>query len=215
MSAFGSYVSATALVALGAPRRKSFFNSTAVVDSVLADVVIDQMLDWAVALGACRPTVALQAIATIFRDRDWEGPNAPNILEFTCGADNGWLIDRPPFHRAIRQSLSFAKHSKIITVKQLTDPVLRTALEEMCLEGFLYGLTHPKTFETWFASHASEQSSRHRALGVHSCPPATLDGFLADADKMLAGYQNEYGALSPIPGRLWADAQTVRPGLTR
>jgi hypothetical protein len=127
---------------------------------------------------------------------------------------NGWVIDRAPFHRGIRAPVSFSKHAKVIPFGHLKDPQIRKALEEICMEGFLYGLTNPSVFTCWFASRATDQAASQRAAGIDFGSAATLDDFLSDSDKMLAGYQTQYGPLSPIPPKLWSDAVELWPRLT-
>ena len=63
MSIFGFYFVSEILREAGWPRRKGVFNSTAVIDTIILDGATDQMIDWAAALGAGRPTLALQALA--------------------------------------------------------------------------------------------------------------------------------------------------------
>jgi hypothetical protein len=45
----------------------------------MLDSAIEQMIDWSASIGACRPNVALQIIASMFRDMDWNSQDALDI----------------------------------------------------------------------------------------------------------------------------------------
>ena len=81
-SFFGIHFVNGLLAQTGWQRRKSFLNSTAVVDSVILDMIIGQMIDGAASIGACRPKLALQIIATMFRDADWDSIGLFDIIAF-------------------------------------------------------------------------------------------------------------------------------------
>jgi hypothetical protein len=79
MSVFAFYFVSGLLREAGWPRKQGMFR-TEVVDTTVLDSTVDQMIDWAAGLGACRPHLALQMIAEMFRDRDWNTSAAPNIV---------------------------------------------------------------------------------------------------------------------------------------
>jgi len=78
-SIFGFYYIMGLLNHMGWPRRKSLFYSEAVVNSLILDSAVEQMIDWAASIGACRPQLALQMIATMLRGTDWESKDAMNL----------------------------------------------------------------------------------------------------------------------------------------
>ena len=89
MSIFGFYFVGSFLREAGWPRRRGMFRGES-YDTAIVDAVIDQMIDWAAALGAGRPRLALQVIAEMFRDRDWEGDHAPNIKMIVDESQDTW-----------------------------------------------------------------------------------------------------------------------------
>ena len=213
MSIFGLYFITTILRQVGWPKRRGLFNSEGVVDTLIADVTIDQMVDWSAALGACRPRLALQVIAWMFHDRDWEGENAPRILDFINDAKDVWNARGNKAPHDIVESFKLSKHfGKMIRSKDLKDNRIRTALEQVCLEGLLWGLTNPDRFKTWYESQEKSQRDRlplmqNVGLAVDSIP--TLSEFLKESEEMLKGYESEVDPLPTIPPRLLADARAL------
>ena len=212
MSIFGFYFVTTMLREAGWPRRRGLFRSEAVVDTLIADVIVNQMVDWATALGACRPRLALQVIAQMFRDRDWEGENAPKILIFINGAKDEWNTRSDKAPHDIVEPFKLSKHGKMIRSKDLKDNRIRTALEQFCLEGLLWGLANPDRFKAWYESQEKSQRDRlplmqNAGLAVDSIP--TLSEFLKESEEMLKGYESEVDPLPAIPPRLLADARAL------
>jgi len=196
MSIFGFYFVTTMLRQHGWPRRRGLFNSEAIVDTLIADIIINQMVDWSAALGACRPRLALQVIARMFHDRDWEGENAPRILDFINEAKDVWNAQGNKAPHDIVESFKLSKHGKKIKSKDLKDDRIRTGLEQICLEGLLWGLANPDRFKTWYESQ--EKSQRDRlplykkagiaelaALAIDTASPAAFS-YLAYSDSTTA-----------------------------
>src|ERR1035437_3886737 len=75
---------------MGWPRRRSLFNSEAVFNSIILDGAIDQMIDWSASIGACRPDLALQVIATMFRENDWNSEDSLNIVKIVNDSKKLW-----------------------------------------------------------------------------------------------------------------------------
>lgn len=154
MSIFGFYYVTTILKQAGWPKRRGLFNSEAIVDTLIADATIDQMIDWSAALGACRPKLALQVIAWIYKDKNWEGENAPRIVDFINKAKDIWNARGNKSPHDIIEPFKLSKHfGKTIRSKDLKDNRIRTALELVCLEGLLWGLANPDRFKSWYESH--------------------------------------------------------------
>ncbi len=213
MSIFGSYFVMTMLREAGWPRRRGLFRSEAVIDTSITDVIINQMVDWAASLGACRPRLALQVIALMFQDRDWEGENAPKILVFINGAKKDlWNARGNKAPHDIVDPFKLSKHGKMIPSKVLKSNTVRKELEQLCLDGLLWGLANPDRFKTWFES--SEKSQRdqlpfYKKAGLAVDSITTLSEFLKDGEQMLKFYETEIGRLPPIPARLLADARAL------
>ena len=89
-SIFGFYYTMGLLNHMGWPRRRSLFNSEAVVNSLILDSAVEQMIDWAASIGACRPKLALQVIATMLRDTNWESKDAMNISAEVSNMKKQW-----------------------------------------------------------------------------------------------------------------------------
>jgi len=212
MSIFGFYFVTTVLGQAGWPRRRGLFRSEAVIDTSITDIVINQMVDWAASLGACRPRLALQVIALMFRDRDWEGENAPKILVFINESKDEWNARGNEAPHDIVDPFKLSKHGKMIPSKVLKRDTVRTGLEQLCLDGLLWGLANPDRFKTWYES--SEKSQRDQlplmqSAGLAVDSVTTLSEFLKDGQQMLKCYETEVAALPAIPPRLLADARAL------
>ena len=231
MSIFGFYFVSGLLRETGWPRRKGLFNSTAVIDTIVLDHAIDQMIDWAAALGAGHPTLALQTLAEMFRDRDWSSDGRPDIKVFieSASAENGsWRDTGAIAPHEIVEPTRFAgadAHRQAMEGIEKTGPKwkgptipvkvfkeIRVPLEHWFLDGLLWGIGNPKAFETWYQVHYEDQISRlplmHEAgLAVDALPD--LLEFLADSEEVLRNYERDIGPLPAIPDSLLADAQAL------
>lgn len=231
MSIFGFYFVSEILREAGWPRRKGVFNSTAVIDTIILDGATDQMIDWAAALGAGRPTLALQALAEVFRDRDWDDDERPNIKMFieTARAENeSWRSSSTIAPHEVVQPSRFAgadAHRQAaegivkegakwkgptMSVKDFKE--LRVPLEHWFLEGLLWGISNPQAFESWFQAHYEDQMQRlpqmrEAGLAVDDLPD--LARSLADGEAILRNYERDIGPLPAIPDSLLADARSL------
>jgi len=214
MSNFGFYFITKILSQTGWPRRRGLFSSEAIVDSIMADIVINEMIDWAAALGACRPKLALQVIASILKDKDWEGENAPRIVDFINHAKDIWNAQGNKAPHDIIEPFKLSKHfGKTIRAKDLNDNRIRTGLEQVYLDGLLWGLANPDRFKSWYESDYKNKKERTLPLmqkaGLEDDSVPTLSEFLKDSEKMLKDYESEVAPLSPIPSKLLADARAL------
>lgn len=151
MSTFGFYYVTTILKQAGWPKRHDLFSSKAVVDTLITDAAIDQMIDWSAALGACRPKLALQIIAWIYKDKDWEGEDAPRKVDFINKAKDIWDARGNKSPHDIIEPFKLSKHfGKTIRSKDLKNNRILTALEQASLEGLLWGLVNPDRFKSWY-----------------------------------------------------------------
>lgn len=182
MSIFGFYFVSELLREAGWPRKQGLFRED-VLDTTVLDSAVDQMIDWSAALGAGRLRCGLQVIAEMFRDRSWDGVDAPNIRMFIDDArSQAWNVSADTAPHEIIQRARFAKSASTVDAKNLTDRRLRVALEQLCLEGILWGIENPSRFETWYRSmserHARGLPFMHQAgLAVDALP--NLPQFLA------------------------------------
>jgi len=228
MSIFGFHFVTGLLQEMGWPRRKGFFNSTAVIDKFILDHTIDQMVDWAAALGAGRPKLALQAIANIFRDRDWSSDERPDIKRYIEDArtdEENWRFGNAIAPHDVVQRTRFADSDQAAEGIMKTGPKwkgptmdvkdfkqLRVPLEQWFLDGVLWGLGNPTAFVTWYQARYEEQIQRlplmgQAGLAVDELPD--LPRFLTDSEEILRNYELEFGSLPAIPESLLADARTL------
>ena len=181
-SIFGFYYIMGLLSHMGWPRRKSLLNSTAVVDSLILDSAVEQMIDWAASIGACRPKLALQIIATMLRDTDWESKEAMDLSAEVGNMKKQWAergnSDNP---REAIKPVKFSKHSKVMTMKQLKDKEISHALEVYCYESLIWGLVSGQFQNLLFCKR--EKANRKNARiqkswvrsGLHSLSRSNLE----------------------------------------
>jgi len=209
-SIFGFYYIMGLLSHMGWPRRKSFLNSTAVVNSLILDSAVEQMIDWAASIGACRPKLALQIIATMLRDTDWESKDAMNLSAEVSNMKKQWAdrgnSDNP---REVVKPVKFSKHSEVMTMKQLKDKEISHAFEVYCYESLIWGLVNPNNFKTYFSANEERQREKmpeYKKAGLAVDYIPTLDQILKEGEEILKGYEKEIRELSPIPQKLQNDA---------
>jgi hypothetical protein len=89
MSIFAFYFTTQLLREGGWPRKLGRFKGEG-YDTTVVDAAFAQSIDWGAALGAGRPRIALQMIAEMFRDRDWECDNRPDVKSFVSRSDDTW-----------------------------------------------------------------------------------------------------------------------------
>jgi hypothetical protein len=216
-SIFGFYYIMGLLSHIGWPRRRSLFNSEAVVNSLILDSAVEQMIDWAASIGACRPKLALQMITTMFRDTDWESKDAMNLGAEVSNMKKQWAergnSDNP---REVVKPVKFSKHSEVMTMKQLKDKKISHAFEVYCYESLIWGLTNSDNFKTYFSADRERQREKmpeykKADLAVDYIP--TLDQTLEGGEEILKGYGKEIRELLPIPQKLQNDALSLGIGV--
>lgn len=212
-SIFGFYYIMGLLSHMGWPKRRSLFNSEAVVNSLILDSTVEQMIDWAASIGACRPKLALQIIATMLRSTDWESKDAMNLGDEVSNMKKQWAergsSDNP---REVVKPVKFSKHGDVITMKQLKDKEIQHALEVYCYESLIWGLINSDSFKTYYSTNEKRQKDQlpeyeKAGLGVDYIP--SLDQILKEGEEILRGYEKEIRPLSPIPDKLIKDASSL------
>ena len=210
MSIFGFFFVTSLLREAGWPRRQGILGGKT-YDTALVDIVIDQMVDWGAALGAGRPRLALQILAEIYRDRNWESADAPNVKEFINSIQGTWSSALSP--REAVQPIRFVKFfGRSMRPDDFKDARVRMALEQQLLEAALWGLANPDRFETWYKSRLTHHESmcptyRRMGLDVEQLP--TLPEFFEFSEQILRDYERDVGPLPSIPSKLIADAQAL------
>lgn len=178
------------LQATGWPRRKSLLNSTAVIDSAILDLTINQMIDWAASIGACRPKLALQIFATMFSDADWDRVGLLDIIKID-DARNAWNYGGNSNPRKIVNPKQFSKYGKSTEASLLNDKKINSLFENYFMESLFWGLNNPDKFINYFNSEREEKINnlelyKKAELGVNSIP--TLEDMLNDAELIISAY---------------------------
>lgn len=213
MSFFAYHFIEGMLVESGGPKRKSFFNSDAVFNSDLVDIAVKQMIEYASAIGACRNKLALQIISNMFKDRNWDTNDAPNILSFISKIEEGKTENIIAPHD-ITSIPSFAEHfGKTVSVSILNNREMQANLEQNFLFALLWGLSNPDKFKLWYEKKIIEdknmlETAQEAGLDVGFIP--TLEQYLLSCDKVIINYEQKMGSLpTTIPSKLIIDAQKL------
>ena len=210
MSIFGYYFVGSLLREAGWPRKQGVLRREA-YDTTIADAAIDQMVDWAASLGAGRPRIALQIIAEMFRDRDWQGEGAPQIEKFITGAGESWDQMPKEAPREIVEPIRLqSAFGMSIILRDFQDSRLRTALEQNVLEALLWGLANPDRFAMWYAGAAQRQQSSLDVMqkaGLATGPLPPLPEFFDQSEAVVRNYEREVGTLPEIPKKLLFDSR--------
>ena len=212
-SIFGFYYIVGLLGHMGWPRRRSLFNSEAVISGLVFDSAVDQMIDWSASIGACCPNLALQIIATMFRDINWESKEALDISMEVNNLKKQWTErggDSNP--RESVKPVRISKTSDLISMKQLKHIDFKHALEVYFYESLIWGLVNSNNFKAYFEANEKRQRNqlpgyKKAGLDVDSIP--TLDQILRDGEEILKGYEKEIRPLSPIPKKLKEDVLSL------
>lgn len=205
-SIFGFYYVVGLLSHMGWPRRRGLFSSEAVVDSLILDSAIDQMIDWSASIGACRPNVALQIIASMFRGMDWDSKEALDIGAETENLKKQWVERGNSSNpREAVKPVKFSKTSKVISMKQLKHKDIQQALEVYCFEGLMWGLVNSDNFKNYYSANEERQKEKmpeYKKAGLAVDYIPTLDQILKEGEEILKGYEKEVRPLSSVPQKL-------------
>ncbi|MCJ7714531.1 hypothetical protein MUO66_08770 [Candidatus Bathyarchaeota archaeon] len=207
-SIFGFYFVFGLLEHMGWPRRRSLFNPIAIVDSLILDSTIDQMIDWAASIGACRPDLALRVIATMFRENDWDSEESFNILIAINDSEKSWKGRGNTNPRDIVKPIRFSKLQKVVRAKHLKDQRIKTTFEQYFLEGLIWGLINSNSFKKYFETDEKRRKDNltfYKEAGLEVDYVLTLNQFIKEGEEIIIGYEKEIRPLSPIPEKLMND----------
>ncbi len=216
MSIIGFHFTSSLLNVAGWPKRRGLLRRPSINSSV-ADRAIDQMINWAASLGAGRPHLALRVIAEIFRDRNWDAANRPDIKQYCEMARAHWdrVPDATPVEivKPTRLSETFGP---FIKAKEFAGKTLAVAMENYLRDAILWGLTNPGRLTDWYtqlrASQIMLKAQHFRDVGV-DVPPA-IEEWFGECAAAIDQYESDIGPLSAIPPRLRRDAQDLGVALT-
>lgn len=211
-SIFGFYFVFGLLEHMGWPRRRSLFNSTAIVDSLILDSTIDQMIDWAASIGACKPDLALRIIATTFRGNDWNSEDSFNLLKAINDSEKSWKGRGNTNPRDIVKPIRFSKIQKVVRAKQLKDESIKTTLEQYFLEGLIWGLINSNSFKKYFETDEKRRKDNltfYKEAGLDVDYAQTLNQFIREGEEIIVGYEKDIRPLSLIPEKLLNDVLSL------
>jgi hypothetical protein len=212
MSIFGFYFVSDLLSEMGWPRKQGI-RKRQVYDLSIVDVAIAQSVDWGAALGAGRPRLSLQMIAEMFRDRDWDSDDAPNVkmvIDELAGRAT-WSAAASPQDAV--QPPQLGEHGRSISWEEFNEPKWRPIMEQLVLDALLWGLSNPDRLEAWYGANLAHRESmtptyRQMGLDIELAPPP-LPEFLANSEQIVRDYERDIGPLPAIPPRLLDDATAL------
>lgn len=215
MSLFAWHFTKRVLHEAGWPRKLGRFKGEG-YDARVVDAVFSEAIIWAASLGAERPSLAVQMIAELFVDEDWESDGAPNLKMY--------VEDRrgqtgSPWNTAVSpeeavQLLPVADRTAALSVEQFDSLEFRRGMEEPLFQALLWGLDHPDRFEAWYSSHLAEYEStlplaRKAGLELDDELPSLAE-FVENGEQLVREYELlQEAPLPAIPPRLLADAEAL------
>ncbi len=208
MSFFGYHYIQGMLTATGWPRRKSFISSKAVIDSLVLDVIVNQMIEWAASIGAEKPKLAAQILATMFHGADWDNFGLPTMIE---PIKEKWSSKKTNNPIQIVNPTGFSELGKTTNASMLNDRKIQHTFEGFFYEALLWGLSFPELFEAYDKEKRQERIDRlpvYKEIGVDKIP--TLEEDLVEAEKIIHSYEETMNQpLSSIPQRLLNDIKVL------
>lgn len=214
MSLFAYHFARGLLNQAGWPRKLGLFKGEG-YDVVMVDEAYGQAMDWGAALGAERPSLALQMIAEIFFPRDWEGEDAPDmkgyVEELRDLAEKPWETAASP-QEALALPRFAGKGGSALSVEHFERLELKRAMEGFLLAALAWGLDHPDRFEAWYSSQAAEAEAMlplAEKAGVEVDNPSLAE-YVENCAQLVRHYELlSEEQLPPVPPRLLADAEAL------
>lgn len=215
MSIFGLYFTKNMLMQTGWPRKQGLLDKQ-IVNSMVYDNTIDQMIDWAAALGAGNPKLSLQIISYMFQDKDWDGPDRPQIKTFIEGVkkelkEKNLNLEKTAPHDIVEHTKVENHFGENIDIKVIQDKRNIPILEYQFLSGLLYGLGNASSYNSWYQNHLEEVSKKlpeMKKAGLYIDELPSLNENSANSEQIIKGYEEEMGiSLPSIPDKLLDDAK--------
>ena len=173
-------------------------------DTVVADAAIAQSVDWGAALGAGRPRLSLQMIAEMFRDRDWDsddGPDVKMVIERTRGSRH--LVCRCLSAGCGSTGATAETSPNRLKPQQFQDARLQERLlEQDLLQAIALGLSNPDRFEPGTAPPLTHQKSMiptMREAGLDVGLPPLLPEFIVNCEQVVRATRRVVGPLLRYP----------------
>lgn len=200
----------------GWPRKLGRFKGEG-YDMRMVDLAIAEAMTWGAALGAERPSLALQMIAEMYDDRDWEGEDAPNVKvyveELRENTESPWNTAASPQEAVHLQP--WADIGAALSVEQFDRRDFRVTLDTLLFRALTWGLEHPDRLEAWYSAQKAGDES---VLPLATEAGVELDGglpslaeFVEAGEQVIRDYEQfgKKSELAPVPPRLLADAEAL------
>ena len=209
------YFVTTRLRAAGWPRRRGLLRKHR-FDATAVDATVDEMIDWAAALGAGRPVLAVQMAARIVSDGTSQGEDVPTMEACVDHARMAVLrgpTDVAPHERV--QPIRFAETvGAILPQSTLSNRHVRVALDQWCLDGIAWGLANPREFETWYQSILrSSGSAPVAATDTQGKTVGDVSEFFTVSEHVIRVFETDIGRLPSPPSELLSYVRSFRPEL--
>jgi hypothetical protein len=217
MSIFGLYFTKNMLIQMNWPRKQGLFGKE-VIDTTIFDSTVNQMIDWAAALGAGKPKLSLQIISYMFKDKDWDGTDRPKIKQFIEGMNQKHKkrrlnLEETAPHDIVQPAKMANYFGATVEAKSLQDQRIVTKLETEFLSGLLYGLGNPSSFESWYKNHMEDMHNKMpimKKAGLDIDEPLSLDENYANSEQIIRDYEKSMEITLPsIPENLLLDAKDL------
>ena len=152
-------------------------------------------------------------IAEMFRDKDWDGDNPPDVKKVIDGSRDGW--DKVPEgapSEVIKPWRLSSNIGKSMPAKNLADRKLIAALEQLCLEAIMWALAKPDRVKAWYSNHREKMQSslpdmQKAGLQVDALP--ALNEWFEQCESILRDYERDIQPLPEIPKKLLQDAESI------
>jgi hypothetical protein len=208
MSQFVYYFAFELLREAGWPRKLGRFKGEG-YDAPAVGSAFERSIEWGAALGAGRPSLALQMIAAMLREEVWEDADAPDlkVVVEACGED---------LTRAMSpgEAVPLARFPKDATLKveEFDNPEFVVFMELKLPSALVWGLTYPDRFEAWYCSDAAAHGSmlsRARKAGVEAGESPSLSQLFEGSAAIVRDYERDVAPLPATPPRLLAAAEAL------
>jgi hypothetical protein len=218
MSIFGTYYTVNLLREAKWPRKQGLLKKE-VYDIFIVDRTIESMVDWAASIGAGNPLVALKIIAYVYQDRDWKTDEAPNLPMYVEGMQNSYqergLDPSITAPSNLNKPFQFENHFKSpLPANAFGNKDTKNILETSFIAGLIYGLSHPKAYESWYEHNLKEH---HKNKDIYKDMNLDLDELpdlkenYANSIEIIELYENEMDiTFPPIPDELKKQAWQIR-----
>lgn len=134
------------LKSVDAIKRKSFFNSTAVVDAQELDTAIKNMIEWAAIVGSQEPETAGKILDTFQSSMSQDELFKEASLKWnkTCPQNNNPLEAVSP--------AKFSEEAETIEINHLQTFDIQVKIARYCMEGLIWGIHYPEAVMDYMTS---------------------------------------------------------------